>query len=225
MIPSRRVFLTGGTGYLGSRLAAELVRRSHQVHALARPGSESRLPSGVTPVLGTALDYQSYATQVPPADTFVHLIGVPHASPAKAGQFRTVDLASAREAVQAAVTAKVSHFVYVSVAHPAPVMTAYWNARAEAESAIRAANLSATILRPWYVLGPGHRWPIVLVPFYWIAEHLPTTRDSARRLGLVTLGQMIDTLVWAVEHPAQGIRIVEVPEIRAGRMDVSPALL
>jgi uncharacterized protein YbjT (DUF2867 family) len=123
---------------------------------------------------------------------------VPHASPAKAEQFRSVDLASARQAVQAAVTAKVSHFVYVSVAHPAPVMTAYWTARAEAESAIRAANLSATILRPWYVLGLGHRWPIVLVPFYWIAEHLPTTRDSARRLGLVTLGQMIDTLMWAV---------------------------
>jgi nucleoside-diphosphate-sugar epimerase len=216
VIPSRRVFLTGGTGYLGSRLAAELVRRSHQVHALARPGSESRLPSGVTPVLGNALDHQSYATQVPPADTFVHLIGVPHPSPAKAAQFRSVDLASAREAVQAAANAKVSHFVYVSVAHPAPVMTAYWTARAEAEGLIRDAGLTATILRPWYVLGPGHRWPVLLRPLYWIAERIPATRDGARRLGLVAVQQMVATLVWVVEHPASGIRALSVADIRRG---------
>jgi len=40
-------------------------------------------------------------------------------------------------------------------------------------------------------------------------------RDSARRLGLVTLRQMVVALRDAVENPGDGIRIVEVPEIRA----------
>jgi len=56
--------------------------------------------------------------------------------------------------------------MYVSVAHPAPVMNAYIEPRMEVEAAIRAAGLNATILRPWYVLGPRHRWPYVLLPFY-----------------------------------------------------------
>lgn len=216
MSDARQVFLTGGTGYLGSRLAVALTDRGHVVRALVRRGSEGKLPAGVPSIPGNALDHHTFASVVPPADTFVHLVGVPHPSPAKAEQFRTVDLASAREAVQAATQAKVSHFIYVSVAHPAPVMAAYWTARAEAEGLIRDAGLTTTILRPWYVLGPGHRWPVVLRPLYWIAEWIPATRESARRLGLVSHRQMIAALVWSVENPARGTRILSVPDIRDG---------
>jgi uncharacterized protein YbjT (DUF2867 family) len=95
------------------------------------------------------------------------------------------------------------------------MMREYIAVRSEAEDTIRAAGLNATILRPWYVLGPGRRWPLMLVPIYWLMEQVPSTRDSARRLGLVTLPQMVAALASAVEHPASGVRILEVPEIRA----------
>jgi hypothetical protein len=75
--------------------------------------------------------------------------------------------------------------------------------------------MNATILRPWYVLGPGHWWPYALIPMYWLFELLPTTRDGARRLGLVTHAQMVSTLTQAVESPCTGVRVVEVPEIRS----------
>src|SRR5437899_8639421 len=129
-------------------------------------------------------------------------------------EFRAVDLASARAAVSAAVEAGIQHFVYVSVAQPAPVMKAYVAVRGECEEIIRKSGLNATILRPWYVLGPGHRWPYLLVPLYWLFERLPGTRESARRLGLVSIDQMVRALVGAVEHPCQGIRILGVPDIR-----------
>jgi hypothetical protein len=45
-------------------------------------------------------------------------------------------------------------------------------------------------------------------------EQIPSTRESARRLGLVTIEQMVGALVFAVENPSQGVRIVGVPEIR-----------
>jgi len=166
--------------------------------------------------LGDALDAASYAAHVQPAEAFVQLIGVAHPSPAKAEQFHTVDLASVRAASSAAAGAGIRHLVYVSVAHPAPLMKAYVAARSEGGALIRAASLNATILRPWYVLGPGHRWPVVLQPFYWLAERFPNTRESARRLGLVTIDQMVAALLRAVENPGSGVRIVEVPEIRAG---------
>jgi hypothetical protein len=74
--------------------------------------------------------------------------------------------------------------------------------------------MNATILRPWYILGPGHRWPYALLPMYRLMELLPSTRAGARRLGLVTLAQMTRGLVQAVENPCCGVRIVEVPQIR-----------
>ncbi len=216
MTHPHHVFFTGGTGYIGSRLALALRQRGHVVRALVRPGSESRLPRGVGPVPGDALDQRTYAAAIAPADTFVHLVGVAHPGPAKADQFRTVDLASAREAVTAARAAGARHFVYVSVAHPAPVMRAYIAARSEAETLLRASGLNVTVLRPWYVLGPGHRWPLLLLPFYWLGELVPMTRAGARRLGLVTLEQIIGTLVQAIEQPPSGVRILEVPDIRRG---------
>lgn len=211
---SRRVFVTGATGYLGRRVIPELLARGHAVRALARAGSASRLPAGCEAVTGDALDAASFSARVPPCDTLLQLVGVAHPSPAKAALFRSVDLASLRASVEAAVAASVSHFVYVSVAHPAPAMKAYWQARAEGEEVLRASGVPATILRPWYVLGPGHRWPYALLPLYWILERLPPTREGARRLGLVSLAQMTRALIAAVESPPQSLRILEVPEIR-----------
>jgi uncharacterized protein YbjT (DUF2867 family) len=93
-------------------------------------------------------------------------------------------------------------------------MKAYWQACAEAEAFLAQSRLNATVLRPWYVLGPGHGWPYLLLPGYWIAERLAATRETARRLGLVTLDEMAAAIVRAVETPAVGMKIVEVPEIR-----------
>jgi hypothetical protein len=54
------------------------------------------------------------------------------------------------------------------------------------------------------------------VPFYWICERLPIMGPGARRLGLVTLQQMVGALVDAVgNRPEQSIKIVAVPDIRA----------
>jgi uncharacterized protein YbjT (DUF2867 family) len=211
------VFIAGGTGYMGQRLIARLLARGHEVRALVRAGSEKKLPAGCTPVPGDALNGASYAAQITPADTFVQLVGVAHPSPAKAKEFRQIDLPAGLGAIAAAKSAGIRHFVYLSVAHPAPMMHTYIAVRAECEAAIASAALNATILLPWYVLGPGHWWPYLLVPIYTLAELLPQTREGARRLGLVTLEQMTNALTFAVENPAQGRRIVTVPEIRATR--------
>jgi uncharacterized protein YbjT (DUF2867 family) len=210
----RNVFITGGTGYVGRVLMPRLLERGHDVRALARRGSEQKLPRGCEAVIGDALEASSFAEQVRPSDTFIQLVGVPHPSPAKAAEFQSIDLASVRASVLAAAGAGVKHFVYVSVAQPSPVMKAYQAVRAEGEKMICESGLAATILRPWYVLGPGHRWPYALKPMYWLFESIPATRETARRLGLVTLEEMVAALVRSVESPADGIRILDVPSIR-----------
>lgn len=207
-------FVTGGTGFMGRDLIAQLVRRGWAVKALVRDGSEHKLPRGCQPVHGNALDKDSFAFEIPPAETFVQLVGVTHPNPAKKDEFRGVDLASARAAVESALGAGVAHFVYVSVAQPAPVMKFYVAVRTEAERMIRESGLNATILRPWYVLGPGRRWPVMLKPMYWLMERIPATRESAQRLGLVTIEQMVGALVRSIENPARGVRILQVSEIR-----------
>jgi uncharacterized protein YbjT (DUF2867 family) len=211
------IFVAGGTGYIGRPLIQELIERGHTVRALVRQGSEHKLPPGATAIHGNALDGQSYASHISPADTFIQLVGLAHPSPAKAAEFRSIDRLAGIGAIAAAQTAGIGHFVYLGVAHPAPIMKDYIAVRVECEERLRASGLNATILRPWYVLGPGHRWPYLLLPFYKLAELVPGTRESARRLGLVSLERMVAALVQAVESPPQGVRVLEVPEIRRAR--------
>ena len=216
MSPALDVLITGGTGYVGRTLIPVLARRGHRVRVLARPESVKRVPDGAAPVLGDALDGESVAHALQPGDTVVHLVGTPHPNPAKAKQFEQVDLVSIRATVAAAQRVGIAHLVYVSVAQPAPIMRAYLAVRAAGEKMIEDAHLTATILRPWYVLGPGHWWPLAVLPLYQIAELIPATRASAQRLGLVTIHQMVQALVCATENPpATGQRvIVDVPGIR-----------
>jgi len=184
-----KVFITGGTGYMGRQLIPELLRCGHSVKALVRPGSEAKLPPGCTVVTGNALDGASYVASVEGCNTFVHLVGVAHPSPAKARQFREIDLVSAEAAIEAAVRANIQHFVYLSVAQPAPVMKAYLEVRAQGEKMLRASGMSATILRPWYVLGPGHLWPYALIPFYCYFGRFRQPRQAQSGLGWLPFGR------------------------------------
>jgi uncharacterized protein YbjT (DUF2867 family) len=205
------IFLTGGTGYIGRHLIPELLKRGHTVRALIRPASLSKLPDGGQPVIGDALHAFSFAHQVAPSDTFVQLVGVAHPSPAKAKEFQSIDLVSVRESVRAASGSSICHFVYLSVAMPAPAMRAYVEVRAEGERLVRESGLHATFVRPWYVLGPGHRWPYALLPAYWIWSLFD--RDTSARLYPVKLAQVVRAMVDAIENPADGVRIIEAPEM------------
>lgn len=209
-----RVAITGGTGYMGRRLIPLLIGAGYDVHAVVRPGSERKLPARATAILADVLDASSYRARLRHGDTFVHLVGVPHPSPSKGAQFEAIDFVSAREAIQAARQAEAAHFVYVSVAHPAPIMQAYWGVRARCEDLLQASGLKATILRPWYVLGPGHWWPLALKPLYFAAERFPATRSTARRLGLLHIEDMTQALFHAVAAPAESWRVWDVEEIR-----------
>jgi uncharacterized protein YbjT (DUF2867 family) len=206
------VFVTGGTGYLGRALIRELLGRGHRVKALVRPGSESRLPKEAEPVVGDALDGSSYKDGAAGAEVFVHLVGTPRPTPWKTAQFRRVDLGSAIQAGEVARAVGVKRFVYVSVANPAPVMRSYIAIRLEAEAYLTKLGLFCIFLRPWYVLGPGHWWPVVLKPFYTVAEWIPGWKETARRIGFVSHGEMVAALVWAVEAGER--KILDVPTIK-----------
>lgn len=209
-----KIFIAGGTGYLGSHVIPLLLKRGHDVTVLARDGSQRKTAPGCKVVIGNALDAASYQNSIGDSDTFLHLVGVPHPSPAKAALFRSIDLPAVRASITAASAADIRHFVYLSVAQPASVMKEYVQTRTEAEQMIREAGFNATFLRPWYVLGPGHRWAYALLPFYWLFKLLPSTRETARRLDLVTLPQMLAAMILAIENPINGIRIVDAQQIK-----------
>jgi nucleoside-diphosphate-sugar epimerase len=69
-----RIFLTGGTGYIGSAIAGALVRGGHSVTALTRSPEKERslLQLGVSPVRGDLAEPATYERIAALHDTIVH---------------------------------------------------------------------------------------------------------------------------------------------------------
>lgn len=212
--PDNKIFITGGSGYIGSRLIPELLKNGFEISALARKSSGNKIPSGCNVISGDALISSSYENEIRPCETFIHLVGVPHPGPGKKEQFVSIDLVSVQQAVSAALKSGVKHFIYLSVAHPAPVMKDFIEVRMKGEELIRQSGMNATFIRPWYVLGPGHYWPYVFIPFYKLLEIIPSTRGSALRLGLVKLDQLINCIVYVVKDHQAGVKIFDVKDIK-----------
>ncbi len=210
------VFITGGTGYIGSRLIKELQKEGNfHVQALVRKGSENKLPAGCEVITGDALHADSYKDNIAKSAVFIHLVGVAHPSPSKKEQFKKIDLVSVHEAVKASTEQDVSHFIYLSVSmYPTKIMKVFQEVRAEGEQLLLASGLHTSFIRPWYVLGPGHWWPILLKPFFLIAKMIPSKKEAARQLDTVTIQQMIRTLMFAVKNQPLDNTVYDVQKIK-----------
>lgn len=212
----RTVFITGATGYIGTRLIKLLTGKGHHVIALVRKGSEHKVPAGAEVVVGNPFDAQTFQQDIPVGCVFVQLLGVPHPSPKKAKQFKEIDLRSVKASADAAAVAGALHFIYISVAMtPSKLMQAYQEVRKEGEKYCLSKTFNCTFIRPWYVLGPGHWWPVSLLPFYGLAEIVPAWRKKARAMALVTINQILNTLVNVTENEPLPLRILEVKDIRS----------
>ena len=108
----QNIFITGSTGYIGSRLIkALLTENDYYIKALVRKGSENKISQGCEIVFGNALDAATYKDKIDRGCIFIHLIGVSHPSPRKKEAFKQIDLVSIQQAVKASVSAGVQHFI------------------------------------------------------------------------------------------------------------------
>ena len=109
---NHKIFITGGSGYIGSALIPQLIKRGHEIRALVRSQSLYKIPTGWGIVSGDVLDNKTYEDKIFPSDTFVHLVGVSHPNPFKKELFLKVDLKSLEQTLDAAISSNIKHFVY-----------------------------------------------------------------------------------------------------------------
>jgi len=148
-----RLFLTGGTGFVGRRVIDRLVRERRETVALVR-SAENQLLDTVTPVRGDLLDPASYRDALSGCDTVLHLAAL--TGNAAASEHRRINLTGTTELLRQARKAGVRRFLFVStIAAGFPDLRRYPYAQAklEAESAVRESELETLIVRPTMVLG------------------------------------------------------------------------
>jgi predicted dehydrogenase/nucleoside-diphosphate-sugar epimerase len=224
--PSRGgvIAVTGGTGFLGRRLARELVERGRRVRAVSR-----RRPPPWAAVPGVEYVECDLGEAVPPS-LFEGCDCVVHLAAATSGGYETHQrdsIDATRHVIQSAAEARVGKVVYVSslavidqqggkeVDESSPLLTgreagpyAWGKATAEVEGA-RVARERGVPLR---IVRPG---PIVDFERFdppgrlgrWVGSWYVAVGPASEKLYLVDVGFLARTLSWMTEH------FEEVPEI------------
>jgi dihydroflavonol-4-reductase len=116
-----KIFVTGGTGFVGINLLDALTTENHDIRVLVRPSSPvERLPAGVTTVTGDVTEPSSYQNAIEWADIVVHLAAMIYGTSDEKDKYTQVNFGSTRELLQNAESGGVERFVFLSTApaHP-----------------------------------------------------------------------------------------------------------
>ena len=150
-----KVAVFGGTGFVGQYIIDELLSQDHQVKAMIRPGSESKLESlsKIESVFGDVSNLESIGETLSGCDAAIYLIGIIRQFPRKGITFEGLNFKSAKRVINAAEKAGVKRFILMSANGVNPTGTKYQSTKWLAEQVLKGSALDWTIFRPSLIFG------------------------------------------------------------------------
>ncbi|MFN3595921.1 MAG: NAD-dependent epimerase/dehydratase family protein [Rubricoccaceae bacterium] len=216
------VFLTGGTGFVGSHLAEALLARGAAVRALVRTDARWLRGQPVQTVRGDLFDVEALREGLRGADVVFHIAGLTRAPDAAAleranveGTVRLLDAAAEalgagsplRRVVVTSSLAAVGPSGATPLTEAAPLrpISAYGRSKARMEAAVAAHALApyTTVVRPPAVYGPRETDIFTMIRTADRQRVFPVVGDGRTpRLDLVYVRDLVAGLLAAAEAEA-----------------------
>jgi uncharacterized protein YbjT (DUF2867 family) len=202
---SSTVFVTGGTGYIGGRLAPRLVERGYRVRCLARNAGKLRARpwaghKHVEIVEGDAADEDRLSIAMRGCLAAYYLV---HSMDAAGPEYRRRDLSLAETFGRAAMKAGVPRIIYLGgLGETGEGLSEHLSSRREVEFALGRGGVPVTVLRAAMIIGSGsasfeilrylvERLPIMITPRWVSTESQP-----------IAVRDVLYYLIVALETPA-----------------------
>jgi len=174
----KSIFITGGSGFVGSAVISELSRRGYSVRALVNNKPIDR--SDVTSIRGDFFDPHSLDNAMRDCDAAIHLVGIIREDPARGQTFERIHYQASVNVIDAAQRNGVKRFIHMSaLGARKESQSEYASTKARAEEVLSNSALDYTILRPSVIHGPrgefmrmlagwamGKALPFVFMPYF-----------------------------------------------------------
>ncbi|HQN43518.1 MAG TPA: NAD-dependent epimerase/dehydratase family protein [Anaerolineaceae bacterium] len=224
-----KIFITGGTGFIGQHTLRRLAQTDHQVVCLVRPGSEPKLLNSrlmrpwpnLQIVNGDVTDPAALAAGMQGCDALIHLANLYSMWLQETSEFERVNVTGTRNVMTAAADAGLKKVVYVSTVavygQPAErVFTEesargprqfshYGRTKTEGERIAwelhRTRGLPLTALYPGIVLGAGDDKPSGVYIHDFIAGRIPTPIFRRSVETYVHVNDTAEAVLQALERP------------------------
>ncbi|MGN6505775.1 MAG: NAD(P)H-binding protein [Tepidisphaeraceae bacterium] len=206
---AKSIFLTGGSGFVGSAVLEALLRRGHRVNALVRDRAIER--EGVTSFKGDLFDDAALDAGLAGCDAVIHLVGIIREDASRGQTFERIHRDGAIRVMQRAQAAGVRRFVLMSaLGANAQSKSDYARTKFAAETFLRSTDLEWTIFRPSVIHGPrgefmrmladwsfGRSLPYVYMPYFGTG----LVGHTAKKLQPVFVDDVARAFVESLERP------------------------
>ncbi len=172
-----KVFITGGTGFIGGHVARRLTETGHELHCLVRSSSDTRRLQalGAHLVPGTVNDLAALQDGMQDCDVLIHMAGVYSFWEPDMSVLPRVNVEGTRTVMRAAAAAGVRRVIDVSTVavygvpdekpfneetpHAPGLTTLYARTKRQAEEIVRQTageqDMELVVLQPGAVIGAG----------------------------------------------------------------------
>ncbi|WP_022851364.1 complex I NDUFA9 subunit family protein [Limisalsivibrio acetivorans] len=194
-----KVFLTGSTGFVGSRVMQELLDQGYEVKALVR---DKEVPEGVEAVRGDILEPESFEGALGDVDAVIHLIGIIREFPAKGVTFEKLHYQASVNIIDAAERAGIKRFIHMSAnGSRADAVSDYHKTKYKAEEHLRNSSLEWTIMRPSLIYGPGDSFINMLAGYMRKAPAFTYFGDGSYPMQPVSVHEVAEIFVNSIKTP------------------------
>ena len=197
-----KVFITGGSGFVGREIIQQLLAGKHSVCALARETDPFKNRSEVEVVLGDTTQPATLQDQLSGCDAVIHLVGIIREFPGKGITFKKGHIESTENMLQAAEEQGVKRYIQMSANGTREnAITSYHQTKWIAEEKVRQSNLDWTIFRPSLIYGPNDQFINMLAQLIKNLPLVPVMGDGQYQLQPVSVIDIANGFVSALNKP------------------------
>src|ERR671919_2189295 len=205
MAATRRIFLTGATGFVGRAVVPALRAHGYAVRCLVRRGSEPDLRGleAIERVEGDVLSPEALERDMAGCDTVVHLVGIIREAPAALSTFERIHTLGTVNVLEAAAATGVRRYVHMSaLGARRGARSRYHQTKWDAEEAVRASPIPWTIFRPSIIYGAGDQFINMLAAMVRRYPVVPVIGPGQQRLQPVPVEHVAEAFARAVQLPS-----------------------
>ena len=177
-----KIFISGGTGFVGEHVCRALRERGHELRLLVhrRLGAAE---SGIELIEGDVTRLDSFAAGVNGCDAVINLVGIIREFPDREITFERLHVQATAGMLEATRKAGISRYLQMSaLGTRSAAVSAYHQTKWRAEELVRASGLEWTILRPSLIFGPHDTFINMLAAQLRLAPIMPVIGSGSYRL-------------------------------------------
>ena len=205
-----KIFLTGGSGFIGRHVRTALLQKGHEIRLLTH-SREVGAEDGVELVEGDVTRPETFAGKVAGCDATINLVGIIREFPGRGISFERLHLDATRNIIEAARGAGVARHLQMSALGTRPgAISGYHRSKFLAEEVVRESGLPWTIFRPSIVFGPEDDFVNKLAGYIRSFPAMPVIGDGKYRLQPISVDDLARCFALALEMPETAGRTFEL---------------